>query len=567
MNEKKYFLALFLVTLNVFYLLILTMGSGGVFNENSYILFLLLISLSYVAQSFGVIKFGKFSLASDFFFIFPILIIFGPLVASISAYSIAILQYDKSIKLSTRFYIGIQSAIAYYVAGLAIERFGFSWYTLIVALLLFKVINFILVDLFLYFYMGRWKDLLISFKYMALETAFLSVVLPAASIIHENLAKMPLVLFVIYTLAFPFLFIYLLSLEVKVRTELENEKAVLSRNVNQLKRVLEVSELLKSNVSIVELMMHVASIIHNDLGWEYVLISFVKPDDTIERIAYAGISGEEFKRLKANSPTISFVKNIMKNEFKISNSYFIPAEANINIPDEMTFVGKYNSIDKDSWKDRDLLWIPIYEKNGKMIAYISPDKPASGKRPTVEDVTILEIFANQVLVAIENSSEFEELQQKAIRDSQTGLYNHTEFYNKIDKMISNGEPFSILMMDIDDFKLVNDSYGHQTGDLVIEYLAEQIKLSIRHGDIAARYGGDEFVVILKGAKKQVAKSIAERLRISVLSGNQPVKITISIGIAEYPEDSKSSNGIVSSADKALYLAKMRGKNQVVLLSN
>ncbi len=178
------------------------------------------------------------------------------------------------------------------------------------------------------------------------------------------------------------------------------------------------------------------------------------------------------------------------------------------------------------------------------------------------DITILEIFADQVRVAIENSSEFETLQEKAIRDPQTGLYNHTEFYNRIDKLVQEKAKFSLLMMDIDDFKFVNDSYGHQTGDGVIEYLADRIKLSIRRSDIAARYGGDEFTIILRGTEKMVAKTIAERLRLFVAEGNSPVKVTISIGIAEYPSDSLTSNDIISVADKALYMAKMHGKNQV-----
>lgn len=560
MSEKSKFIIFSLIVLNIFYFLILIWGSGSVPVKNLSLL-LILASAAYIVHSFGNIRFGKFSVSSSFFFLFPMLVIFGPVTTSVIAYAISLFEYMK-IDWPRRFYGGAQYAISYAVAGFALEFLGMNIYGLIVAFLIFKILNFILVDLFLYFYIKRYKNFIDSLKYLLLETGIFAFILPMTYVLYIELKDPLITYFSIYTLLFPLLLTYLLSVENKARVELEEEKEKLSKNVNELKRVLEVSEILKSNVPLVDLMMHVASIIHDDLGWEYVLISLVKPDNTIERIAYAGIDESDFKKLQSNAPTLSFVKNIMRDEFKISNSYFIPEEANINIPNEMVYIGKYDAVDSKSWKDRDLLWIPLYENNGKMIAFISPDKPTNSKRPSMEDITILEIFANQVLVALKNSSEFEVLQEKTIRDSQTGLFNHTEFYNRIDKLVNDKEKFSLLMIDIDDFKLVNDSYGHQTGDTIIEYLADRIKMSIRREDTAARYGGDEFAIILKGAEKSLARTIAERLRLSAAEGNPPVKITISIGVAEYPSDAFSSNGIVSAADKALYLAKMRGKNQV-----
>lgn len=559
MKEKRNFLIFSITTLNIFYLLMLI--NGQINRKGSILLFFVLLLAAYFSHSFGIIRFGKFSVSISFFFFFPMLVVFGPVLTSLVAYMVVLFQYAK-IEASRRIYGGIQYAVSYATAGFAFNTVGFSVGGIIFAFFVFKIMNFILVDLFLYYYQGRYKDFITSLKYLSLESGIFALALPMSYVIYLNLNDHLITYFAIYTLLFPIFLTYLLSVESNARLELERERDVLSRYANQLKRVLEVSEMLKSNVSLVDLMMRVASIIQRDLGWEYVLVSLVKPDGSIDRVAYAGISEEDFRRLRENSPTLAFVKNLMRDEFKISNSYFIPAEANVDLPDEMVYIGQYEIKDNESWKDRDLLWIPIYEKSGRMIAYISPDKPLSGKRPKIEDVTILEIFANQVLIALENSSEFEVLQEKAVRDQQTGLYNHTEFYNWLDKFVKENEKFSLLMMDIDDFKLVNDSYGHQMGDVVIEYLSDKIKNSIRHGDVAARYGGDEFTVILKGTDKLNARSIAERLRISIAQGNPPIKITVSIGIASYPADSSTSSGIVSSADRALYLAKMRGKNQI-----
>ncbi len=557
MKEKRNFLIFSILILNVFYVLLLL--NGSISKKDNLLIFFVLLVASYLSHSFGVIRFGKFSISIGFFFLFPMLILFGPLITSIVIYLIVLFEYSK-IDIPRRLYGGVQYALSYATAGFALSYVGINIWGIILAFFVFKIMNFILVDLFLYYYYGRYKNFTTSLKYLSLESGVFALTIPMAYFLYFSSGYMTY--FILYTLIFPILLTYLLSVESNARIELEKERDALSKNVNQLKRVLEVSEMLKSNVPLVDLMMKVASIIQKDLGWEYALVSLVKPDGSIDRIAYAGISEEDFQRLRQNPPTLSFVKSLMRDEFKVSNSYFIPEEANVNLPDEMVYIGKYEVKDANSWKDRDLLWVPIYDKSGRMIAYISPDKPTSGKRPKIEDITILEIFANQVLIALENSSEFETLQEKAIRDQQTGLYNHTEFYNRLDKFVKDNEKFALLMMDIDDFKLVNDSYGHQMGDLIIEYLADKIKNSIRHGDIAARYGGDEFSVILKGIDKITARSIAERLRISVAQGNPPVKITISIGIASYPMDSLSSNGIVASADRALYLAKMRGKNQV-----
>lgn len=562
MSEKNKFIIFSLTILNLFYFLILIWGSGSVSMKN-LTMFIILSLFAYIVNSFGTIKFGKFSISTSFFFLFPMLVLFGPVITSVIAYAIFLLEYAK-IDVPVRFYGGIQYALSYAAAGIALDFLGINIYGLIIAFLIFKILNFILVDLFLYFYMKRYKNFIDALKYLSLEMGVFAFILPITYVLYLNLQDPLIAYFSIYTLLFPFLLTYMLSVENKARVELEGKKEKLSKNVNELKRVLEVSNLLKSNVSLVDLMMRVASIIHDDLGWEYVLVSLIKPDDTIERIAYAGIEESDFKKLRSNAPTLSLVKNIMRDEFKISNSYFIPEEASINIPDEMTYVGKYDVIDSTSWRNKDLLWIPIYDKDRKMIAFISPDKPKNAKRPSIEDITILEIFANQVLAALENSSEFEILQEKMMRDSQTGLFNHTEFYNRIDKLVNNREQFSLLMIDIDDFKLINDSYGHQTGDTIIQYLADKIKMSVRHGDIAARYGGDEFAIILTEAEKYLARTIAERLRLSIAEGNSTVKITISIGVAEYPSDSSSSNGVILASDKALYLAKMRGKNQVAI---
>ena len=565
-RDKILFLSIAL--LNVLYVFLILQGHFQSIED--YHLFIFMSFAAYAAASFGVSTFSNnFKVVPHFFIIFPMLVLFDPISTSIIAYLSVLLSCREKYNIRARLYGSVQYAVVYYISGLVIQKMGCSWQSVILALIVFKVLNTALVDFWYDYLMLRFRNLKSVIKGFFMELAFFSLILPMVMILPLIKHNMTLQLFVIYTLFFPPIFVKFISLQNRSNEILKAEKEMLSKNVEKLKRILEVSQMLKANTPLKELMMKVANIIHDDLGWEYVLISMITPNGKLERIAYAGIDEKEFKRLKEHAPELDFIKSLMKEKYRVSNSYFIPEEAKEILPSESAFVGKYDngSEDQSAWRNMDLLWVPITDRMGKMVAFISTDKPRNGKRPTLEDITILEIFADQVFIALENSTEFEKLQEKSIRDGQTGLYNHTEFYNKLEGVIQRDEKFCLAMMDIDDFKLVNDTYGHQMGDKVIKYISDTIKRSIRHEDVAARYGGEEFAIIFKGMDKRTTKSIAERLRISVSVGDSPVKITISIGVACYPKDANSSAEIVSAADKALYTAKLRGKNMVVLSDN
>jgi diguanylate cyclase (GGDEF)-like protein len=166
-----------------------------------------------------------------------------------------------------------------------------------------------------------------------------------------------------------------------------------------------------------------------------------------------------------------------------------------------------------------------------------------------------------------------ELHEISITDSLTGLYNRKHLMETLDKEVSrcqrHSHAFSLMVIDIDHFKKYNDTYGHLAGDEVLSRLASVFKESIRSSDYAARYGGEEFIIMLPEIGPEQGVEAAERIRHKVAEQKfggegEPIKVTISVGIASYPNNGEDAESIIRKADEALYEAKEMGRDQVVL---
>jgi diguanylate cyclase (GGDEF)-like protein len=190
---------------------------------------------------------------------------------------------------------------------------------------------------------------------------------------------------------------------------------------------------------------------------------------------------------------------------------------------------------------------------------------------TEEEIKLLHVYANQAAIAVENARLYETTLQMAITDELTQLNNRRSFYEKLEEEVRRfrryRRPFSLLMMDLDHFKEYNDEYGHLAGDEVLRQLGIILKANSRDVDIVARYGGEEFAVILHETNLEHALAQAERLRVLVqvqLKESPEIMgwgITVSIGVGTWNEDMKKPEGLVSVADKALFLAKSKGRNR------
>ena len=218
--------------------------------------------------------------------------------------------------------------------------------------------------------------------------------------------------------------------------------------------------------------------------------------------------------------------------------------------------------------------IPIVVKNGPPGALIVSQ--SNLKRKIIkEDFAPLLLFANQVGIAIENAKLHEDTKELTRVDELTQVYNKREFQRRLPEDIELTRRYahflSLAMLDIDDFKHYNDTNGHLAGDMVLKQLSQILIGNLRRTDVPFRYGGEEFAVILPATSREGALIILEKVRKEIeifpfeYREKQPGgKVTVSIGIATYPVDTKKAQDLVNCADKALYRAKATGKNRTCL---
>lgn len=194
---------------------------------------------------------------------------------------------------------------------------------------------------------------------------------------------------------------------------------------------------------------------------------------------------------------------------------------------------------------------------------------------TVEDIAVLELFRQLIGGSIGNVKLFDKTQRQAKSDGLTGMLNHRTFYETLESELRRSQRYggklSIIMADVDNFKPVNDNYGHRAGDMAIKQISRRLAACIRQIDIAARYGGDEFAVILPNTSLADAVVVAERMvkmvdDSPIIWEGHEIHLSLSVGVGQY--DGRTSVGEVTKAtDQAMYSAKQAGKNNVKIFEH
>lgn len=222
-------------------------------------------------------------------------------------------------------------------------------------------------------------------------------------------------------------------------------------------------------------------------------------------------------------------------------------------------------------KHRNHICLPIIQSGavGNVLQLIVP--PGEEARMQ-EQLPYVSVYLREAAPVLETKKLMETLRESALRDPMTGLNNRRFLEEYVDTLVANVQrrqsQVGIMMLDLDFFKMVNDTYGHDAGDAVIKALAKVLRQSVRASDMVIRYGGEEFLIVLLDATPEQADSIAEKIRATVESldiqaGTTVLRKTISIGVSDFPSDSDTFWQAVKFADVALYQAKETGRNKVV----
>jgi len=277
----------------------------------------------------------------------------------------------------------------------------------------------------------------------------------------------------------------------------------------------------------------------------------------------------EIQYFKTNIPLESFpVKKIPEGRGLWS---VVAREGSAIRLDDITKHPRFEGLPPEHPPIKNIIGLPMLLR-GKIIGGVFVANKSGKSSYSQEDEDLLRTLTLQISSALDNARLHAVVSELATKDSLTGLNNRRVFKERLDEEIVRSfrynRSFSIMMLDLDKFKKVNDTYGHPAGDRVLQQSARIILQRIRNCDFAARYGGEEFVVILPETSEENSVTIGERIKDTIaqhtfnLPDGKDIRITISIGIASFPANAMTAEKLIERADQALYNVKQTGRNRV-----
>lgn len=337
------------------------------------------------------------------------------------------------------------------------------------------------------------------------------------------------------------------------RTKLEaSEFAALYKLSKKLSATLKIDEILDIAITSIKEIV------------DYDMAAFVLKEDT-ETLKIAAAKGFKAAELinATFKPDESITGWVVKNGMPLTFSDFQDGSRDLPV------------FPKQSLPIRSLLCLPLSIKDDTIGVFLIASKRENFFSPY--ETKIFEVIAAHTATQISNAVMYRQMEKMATTDGLTGLFNHRYFQERLSQELERAqrykEKLSLLLVDIDHFKKINDTYGHPAGDKILKEVAKILASSIRAVDVAARYGGEEFAVILVNTDGRGALETAERIRRIVESNKFDIsgaalKVTGSMGIAVFPDDTGLDEGaqrlLISRADSALYLAKEEGRNRAYL---
>lgn len=362
-----------------------------------------------------------------------------------------------------------------------------------------------------------------------------------------------------------------------LRREMGEKTTQLEAQAATKSLILDVANGLIGSYDVDAMLTRIAQAISKALGFEKVVFAlFDAKRAEFTRRAHAGLD-DVWDEMKKKPVASSEITPFFADEFRVSNSFFI-SHTLLQQSEHGVFVRHDDDDDflrrPDEWHENDLLLVPLVSAD-EMIGYLSVRDPRDQRVPNIETVQTLEIFALQAVTALQSARQYEEIRRLTFIDGLTAAYNHRFFQEALAKEVHRsaraGREFALAMLDIDNFKRINDTFGHPVGDEILKGLVDEMMTNARDTDVVARYGGEEFAIIFADTPALSARDAGNRMRelvakreVMVPAIGRSLRVTVSIGVAVYPHDGATTTDLVARADAALYFAKKNGKNQVAM---
>lgn len=339
----------------------------------------------------------------------------------------------------------------------------------------------------------------------------------------------------------------------EVNLQLEDTNKKLTSSIAEFFTLQQISQAISSIFDMNELLQFVNDIIIGVMGVSTSNIALYSPGGDRLKVQVSNIFNKKDRAILTDNINTPYLKDAVDQGRTILNN-------TVN-PDDYDFTRGRNI--------RSLLCVPLLVK-GKShgCVLIEHSIPEAFDE---DNVRLLEIITQQISIAIDNARLYEQLQELANTDGLTQVYNRVFFQNRLQDELEQaqqmGYEVSVILYDIDNFKRFNDTYGHLFGDIVLKTLAQLVKESIRKDDIVARFGGEEFIILLPHTGKDLAYEKAEELRkkiseLTIQDKDAAVSVTVSMGVSTFPTLAQTELTLLNSADEALYAAKNSGKNCV-----
>ncbi len=335
----------------------------------------------------------------------------------------------------------------------------------------------------------------------------------------------------------------------------------LQQKVQELKTLNEIVQAINSSLEpkdILRTIMEKIAFLIRAEGWSVLLLDHDRQELVFE--AAAGEAGIKLVgiRLKIGQGVAGWVAE--RGESLI-------------VPDVTKDPRFYSGVDKKTkFITRSLLCVPMKRRDA-IIGVVEVVNKMGGESFTYDDLELFENLVPHITIALENANMYRKLEESNKIDDLTKLYNNRFCNQFLDDLLKNRAsdhaPVSLIFLDIDFFKLVDDNYGHLVGSETLKLVGGRIKKVIRDRDVAIRYGGDEYIVILPDTDKRTAGFIAERIRAVIADepfhtfNRKKFRITVTLGYASYPLDARDRDTLIGKADKAMYEGKMSGRNKIV----